>query len=125
MIWEARLAFILFFFLCWCIVGLLPWVVAAVFVRGRGALLALPLALTAACAAGVLVPALGLRDAAGFFLSLLTAVLGGAAGSLGGLAFHRRLQRTAGVTPRPAMTHAPGARRPEPPPAPDAQPPPS
>ncbi len=90
---EARLAFLLFFFAVWCFVGLMTWVAAAVTVRGRGALLALPLALAAACATGVAVPLAGQRDAAGFVLSLATAVAGGAAGSIAGIALARRLER--------------------------------
>lgn len=88
---EARLAFVLFFFAVWCFLGLLCWAFAAVIARGRGALPALPLALAAASAAGVAVPLLGARDLVGFFLSLLTAVIGGALGSAGGVALARRV----------------------------------
>ncbi len=88
---EARLGFIAFFFLVWCFLGLIPWTVLAVFVRGRGALLALPLALAGAAAAGVAVPLLGGRDATGFFVSLATAGLGGALGAVAGIALARRL----------------------------------
>lgn len=118
MIWEARLAFIAFFFLSWSVAGLFPWVITAIIVRGRGALLALPLALASASAAGVIVPALGQRDFAGFLVSLLTAILGGAAGSAGGIAFYRRLQRYADAKPKPAASHTLGSRRPDPPPPP-------
>lgn len=111
MIWEARLLFILFFFLCWCVIGLLPWIIAATVSRGRGALLALPLALTAASAAGVIVPAIGLRDSTGFVISLFTALLGGIAGSIGGIALYRRMQHAKPPRSKPAMSHAPGARR--------------
>jgi hypothetical protein len=90
---EARLAFVVFFFAVWCFVGLITWAVTAVVVRGRGALPALPLALAAASLAGVAVPLLGARDAAGFFLSLLTAAMGGAAGSVAGVALARRMGR--------------------------------
>lgn len=120
MIWEARAASVLFFFLVWSLVGLFPWVASAIAVRGRGALLALPLAVAAACAAGVLVPALGQRDLTGFLVSLLTALLGGIAGSVGGIAFYRRLRRLSPPRPRPAVSHALGARRPGPPPPPTA-----
>ena len=91
MIFEARLASVLFFFALWCIIGLLPWAISAVVARGRGALLALPIALAAACAAGVVVPAAGLDDATGLLLSLVAALLGGALGSAGGIALARRL----------------------------------
>ncbi len=90
---EARLAFIVFFFAVWCFLGLMAWAVAAVVWRGRGALPALPLALAAAAAGGVVVPLLGARDAAGFFLSLVTAVIGGVLGSVAGIALARRLER--------------------------------
>lgn len=99
MTFEARLAFIVFFFLCWTIVALFPWAVAAVVVRGRGALVALPLAVLAACAAGVLVPILGWRDATGFFVSLGAAFFAATAGSIAGVAFARRLGIDA---PRPS-----------------------
>lgn len=115
MIWEARLAFILFLFLCWSIAGLFPWVITAIIVRGRGALLALPLALASASVAGVLVPALGQRDFTGFLISLLAALLGGIAGSIGGIAFYRRLRRYTAANPKPAVSHTLGSRRPDPP----------
>lgn len=92
MTFEARLAFLIFFFLCWTVVALLPWIAAALYVRGRGAALALPLAVLAAWAAGISVPLIGMRDAAGFFISLLAAFLAAAAGSVAGIAFARRLK---------------------------------
>lgn len=88
---EARLVFVLFFFAVWCFLGLFPWAVAAVMARGRGALPALPLALGAASAAGVAVPLAGLDDAPGFFLSLATALLGGAIASAAGIRLARKL----------------------------------
>ena len=88
---EARIAFVLFFFAVWCFLGLIAWAIAAVVVRGRGALPALPLALAAASAFGVAVPLLGARDLAGFFLSLITAAIGGLLGSAGGIALARRV----------------------------------
>jgi hypothetical protein len=102
---EARLAFIVFFFLCWTVVALFPWAAVAVWVRGRGALLALPLAIFAAWAAGVAVPLAGWRDAAGFFGSLAAAFVAAAAGSVAGIAVARR----AGAgSPRPPAE--PGVR---------------
>jgi hypothetical protein len=109
---EARLAFLLFFFLCWAIVGLLPWAAFAAVSRGRGALLALPTALAAACAAGILVPMLGQRDVTGFWLSLCAAVFGGAAGAYGGITFARRLESRRSPPQRPPLPHPIGARRP-------------
>jgi hypothetical protein len=111
-IWEARLAFIVFFFLCWMVVGLLPWVICAVVVRGRGALPALPLALGGAAAAGVLVPAIGLRDFSGFLISLLTAVIGGAAGAVAGVVFDRYMQRVRPAKAQPVTPRHIGKRRP-------------
>jgi hypothetical protein len=111
---EAGLAFIAFFLFCWCVLGLMPWAISAVWVRGRGALLALPLALAGACAGGVLVPLLGQRDAAGYFLSLGTAITGSALGSAAGLAFARRLSLARPAPTRPEVPHAIGAPRPAP-----------
>ena len=96
---EARLAFILFFFALWCALGLIPWALAAVVSRGRGALPALPLALAGAAAAGVLVPLVGLRDATGFLISLATAFAGGAIASILGAALGRRLWPPSAGTP--------------------------
>src|SRR5436190_86322 len=79
---EARTAFVLFFFAVWCCVGLVPWAIAAVIARGRGALAALPVALAAACAAGVAVPLIGLDNFRGFLLSLVVAVVAAAFGSM-------------------------------------------
>jgi hypothetical protein len=97
---EARVAFVLFFFAVWCFFGLLSWAIAAVVARGRGALPALPIALAAACAFGVAVPLLGGRDLAAFFLSFLTAAIGGALGAAGGIALARRVWPA-----RPAQRH--------------------
>lgn len=88
---ESRLAFILFFFSIWALLGLVPWALAAVLVRGRGALPALPVAVAAACLGGVAVPLLGLRDATGLLISLPTAVVASALGSVGGIRLARRL----------------------------------
>lgn len=90
MTFEARLGFLLFFFLVWTILGLIPWAVVAVANRGRGAEWALPVAVVSACAAGVLVPTIGLRDFTGFVISWFTALAGSAAGSLAATAVWRR-----------------------------------
>lgn len=95
---EARIAFLAFFFLLWCGLGLIPWSIAAVLTRGRGALLALPLALAGASAAGVLVPLIGLRDATGFFLSLPIAMVGATVGVCTGIALSRRLEAARALT---------------------------
>ncbi len=88
---EARLGFVLFFFAVWCFVGLIPWAVAAILARGRGALPALPIALAGACAAGVAVPLIALDNFQGFLLSLATAFLAAAFGSLAGIRIAQRL----------------------------------
>lgn len=104
---EARLAFVLFFFALWCGLALIPWAVAAVLSRGRGALPALPLALAGGAAGGVLVPLLGLRDALGFLLSLPAALLAAALASAAGIALASRLSRPGPEAPR-AAGEAPG-----------------
>jgi len=86
---EARLAFLLFFFLVWGVLGLLPWVAAALWRRGRGVLLALPLAPLGGMGAGVLTPLLGADDARGFLLSLAMAFLGGALATAAGVFLER------------------------------------
>jgi hypothetical protein len=88
---EARVGFVLFFFAAWCFSGLMAWAIVAVVARGRGAFPALPIALGAACAAGVSVPLIGFDDFAGFLLSLVIAFLAGAVGSVAGIGIARRL----------------------------------
>jgi hypothetical protein len=88
---EARLAFVLFFFVVWCFLGLIAWAGAAVVARGRGALPALPLALACACASGMAIPLAGLNDFAGFLLSLAVAFVAGALASVAGIRLARRL----------------------------------
>ncbi|RLC58372.1 MAG: hypothetical protein DRI30_02705 [Chloroflexi bacterium] len=103
MTFEARLAFLIFFFLCWTVVALFPWIATALYVRGRGAAVALPLAVVSAWAAGVFVPLAGMRDATGFFVSLLAAFVAAGAGSIAGIVFARRLEAArARPAPEPA-----------------------
>jgi hypothetical protein len=94
MTFEARLAFVVFFFAVWLFFGLMAWAAVAVIKRGRGALTALPLALGGAAIAGVAVPLLGMQNGAGFFLSIITATAGGFAGAYAGLAFASRMGLT-------------------------------
>ncbi len=61
----------------WGAFGLVPWCAALIVGRGRGALVALPLAFAAGVGGGVLAPALGGNGALGFGISLLTAMTGG------------------------------------------------
>jgi len=106
---EARLAFVLFFFAVWCFLGLITWAVAAVIARGRGALPALPLGLAAASAAGVAVPLAGLDDAAGFFLSIASALLAGAIASAAGIRLAQKLWPTQTTHGLPSPAHGRGA----------------
>ena len=117
---EARLAFVILFFAVWCFLGLITWAVAAVIARGRGALPALPLALAGAATAGVAVPLAGLDDAAGFFLSLVAALLAGAIASAAGILLARKFA-TDGLSTDAARSKIPGAQAapPEPDPEPD------
>jgi hypothetical protein len=61
----------------WGAFGLVPWCAALVVGRGRGALVALPLAFAAGVGGGALSPALGGNGAFGFAISLLMAMVGG------------------------------------------------
>ena|SRR2546425_6377522 len=88
---EARVAFVLFFFAVWCFMGLIPWAIAAVVARGRGALAALPIALAGACAAGAAVPLIGFDNFRGFLVSLITALLAATVGSVVGSRVAQRL----------------------------------
>ena len=75
----------------WAILGLMPWLVLAVRRRGRGVLIALPLAIAGGIGGGVLVPAVGLRDVLALILSVGAALVGGLALSLLGLRLSRNL----------------------------------
>jgi hypothetical protein len=92
---EARLLFLLLFLFAWCVLGLIPWTVTTVASRGRGALITLPLSIGAACAAGILVPVLGLRDSTGVVLSMLAALV---ASAIVSVVAYRVIER---VNPRP------------------------
>ena len=61
----------------WGVCGLLPWCVALIAGRGRGALVALVLVPLAGMAGGALV-AVFAKDGAGFAVSVLAAMLAGA-----------------------------------------------
>ena len=60
----------------WGACGLLPWCVALIAGRGRGALVALPMAALAGMAGGLLVATLA-KDGAGFAVSVLVAIAAG------------------------------------------------
>jgi len=90
---EARAAFLAFFLVLWALVALLPWLGVALWRRGRGVVLALPLAPLAGCVGGVLLPLAGADDGRGFLFSLLAAFAGGALGTAAGVVVEGRLAR--------------------------------
>ena len=86
---DLDIVFLALLFIMWAILGFIPWLVVAVLRRGRGVLIALPLAIAGGAGGGVLVPAAGAKDETGLFLSLGTALVGGLALSLLGLRLSR------------------------------------
>ncbi|MCH8275876.1 MAG: hypothetical protein IH851_13935, partial [Armatimonadetes bacterium] len=74
----------------WGAFGLVPWCAALVVGRGRGALVALPLAFAAGVAGGALVPAVCGSGGLAFGISLLTATAAGGAVSM--FAMRRSMQ---------------------------------
>lgn len=79
----------------WGVLGLAPWCGALIIGRGRGALVALPLAFLAGVGGGALVPALAAKDMLGFGVSLLAAVTAGGAASLASIGWALWARRTA------------------------------
>jgi len=92
MILEARLGFIILFLLIWSVIGIVPWTVSAIAARGRGSLLLLPIVILSAIAAGFIVPLTGARGLTGFWISLITALVGATIASTAGAALVRRIQ---------------------------------
>ena len=92
MTWELDAILLAIIFLLWAVAGFLPWLVAALIRRGRGVLVALPLAVVGGAAGGVIVPAAGARNEVGILLSVCTAFLGGLALSQVGFRLSRRLR---------------------------------
>jgi len=92
---DLDIIFLALLFIMWAILGFLPWLAVAVLRRGRGVLVALPLAVAGGAGGGVLVPAAGAKDETGLFLSLGTALLGGLALALLGLRLSRIVARDA------------------------------
>jgi hypothetical protein len=90
---DLDIIFLALLFIMWAILGFLPWLALAVLRRGRGVLIALPLAVAGGAGGGVLVPAAGAKDEAGLFLSLGTALVGGLALALLGLRLSRIVAR--------------------------------
>jgi uncharacterized membrane protein YeaQ/YmgE (transglycosylase-associated protein family) len=90
---DLDIIFLALLLIMWAVLGLIPWLALAVLRRGRGVLIALPLAVAGGAVGGVLVPAAGARDETGLFLSLGTALVGGLALSLLGLHLSRIVAR--------------------------------
>lgn len=86
---DLDVIFLALLFIMWAILGFIPWLAVAVLRRGRGVLIALPLAVAGGAGGGVLVPAAGAKDETGLFLSLGTALVGGLALALLGLRLSR------------------------------------
>jgi hypothetical protein len=91
MTFEARVGFVIVFLLIWAIIGSIPWAVAAIRMRGRGALPLLPIVVLSAILAGIIVPLSGAKDVTGFWFSLLTALVGAIIASAAGQRFFPRL----------------------------------
>ncbi|MGQ9572368.1 MAG: hypothetical protein ACUVV3_04180 [Dehalococcoidia bacterium] len=96
---DLDIIFLALLFVMWVILGFLPWLALAVLRRGRGVLLALPLAVGGGAIGGVLVPAAGPKDETGLFLSLGTALLGGFAFSLVGIRIQKLVQDSNSTAP--------------------------
>jgi len=86
---DLDIIFLALLFIMWAILGFLPWLALALRRRGRGVLIALPLAIAGGASGGILVPAAGAKDETGLFLSLGTALIGGLALALLGLRLSR------------------------------------
>jgi uncharacterized membrane protein YeaQ/YmgE (transglycosylase-associated protein family) len=90
---DLDIIFLALLFIMWAILGFIPWLALALLRRGRGVLIALPLAIVGGAGGGVLVPAAGAKDETGLFLSLATALVGGLALALLGLRLSRIVTR--------------------------------
>ncbi len=90
---DLDIVFLALLFIMWAILGFIPWLALAVLRRGRGVLIALPLAVAGGAGGGVLVPAAGAKDETGLFLSLGTALVGGLVLALLGLRLSRIVAR--------------------------------
>jgi hypothetical protein len=90
---DLDIIFLALLFIMWAILGFIPWLALALLRRGRGVLIALPLAVAGGAGGGVLVPAAGAKDETGLFLSLGTALIGGLALALLGLRLSRIVTR--------------------------------
>lgn len=74
MTYEARIGFVLVFLLIWATIGVIPWALAAIRTKGRGALYLLPVVILSAILGGIIVPLAGARGITGFWISLFTAL---------------------------------------------------
>jgi hypothetical protein len=104
MTYEARLGFVIILIFFWATIGIFPWAVAAIRMKGRGALLLLPVVLLSAILAGIAVPLTGARGITGFWISLFTALFGAVIASSAGAVLVPRL-----LAPDP---ESPNVRRP-------------
>ena len=84
--------FLALLLIVWTGLGATAWLAVAIVHRGRGVLVALPLAMAGGIGAGVLAPAAGADNEAGLVLSLVAAVLGGFALSLVGIRIQARMK---------------------------------
>jgi hypothetical protein len=92
---DLDVIFLALLFIMWAILGFIPWLALALLRRGRGVLIALPLAVAGGAGGGVLVPAAGAKDETGLLLSLGTSLIGGLALALLGLRLSRIAARDA------------------------------
>lgn len=95
MTYEARVGFVIVFLLIWAVIGVIPWALAAIQMRGRGALPLLPIVILSAILAGIIVPLTGAKGVTGFWISLVTALIGAIIASVAGTRFLPRLFPTA------------------------------
>lgn len=95
MTFEARVGFVIIFLLIWAVIGSIPWAVAAIRMRGRGALPLLPIVIMSAILAGIIVPLAGAKGKTGFWISLPTALFGAMIASIAGARLLPRLFTTA------------------------------
>jgi hypothetical protein len=92
---DLDVIFLALLFIMWAILGFIPWLALALLRRGRGVLIALPLAVAGGAGGGVLMPAAGAKDETGLLLSLGTSLIGGLALALLGLRLSRIAARDA------------------------------
>jgi len=90
---DLDIIFLALLFIMWAILGFIPWLALAVLRRGRGVLIALPLAVAGGAGGGVLAPAAVATAETGLHPSLRTALVGWLALALLGLRLSRIVAR--------------------------------